>query len=150
MPAKVATPGPLKIKVFWNEVDDVIIYALTNKILSLDSNYIVDAAMWPKFGNCSFSMRQFDKDLTMKTAFFEGWSWFKFNNLGQTIGMNFSIYKSVMKWLKLKVRKFRGLVSTFVEVTREKQVGEGVFWLPYLPPILNNVNPFLYLVLKFF
>ena len=58
MPAKVATPGPLKIKVFWNEVDDVIIYALTNKILSLDSNYIVDAAMWPKFGNCSFSMRE--------------------------------------------------------------------------------------------
>ena len=31
---------------------------VTNKILSSDSNYIVDVVMWPKFGNCSISMRE--------------------------------------------------------------------------------------------
>ena len=31
---------------------------VTNKILSHDSNYIVDAVMWPKFGNSSISMRK--------------------------------------------------------------------------------------------
>ena len=54
--AKMATPGLLKIKVFWKkgyEVDDV-----TNKILSRDSNYIVDVFVRPKFGNCSILMRE--------------------------------------------------------------------------------------------
>ena len=54
--AKMATPGLLEIKVFWKigyEVDDV-----TNKILSHDSNYIVDVFVRPKFGNCSISMRE--------------------------------------------------------------------------------------------
>ena len=54
-----------------------------------------------------------------KTAFFEGWSWSKFNNLGLTLGTNFKFYTSVAKDLKLKVRKFVGLNPTFVEVTRE-------------------------------
>ena len=47
MSAKVATPGLLKIMVFGNKGHDVIISAndLTNKILSRDSNYIVDAFM---------------------------------------------------------------------------------------------------------
>ena len=60
MSAKMATPGLLKIKVFWNKGYDVIIYVhdVTNKILSRDSNYIVDVVMWPKFGNCSISMRE--------------------------------------------------------------------------------------------
>ena len=60
MPAKMATPGLLKIKVFWNKGYDVIIfvYDVTNKILSRDSNYIIDVVMWPKFGNCSISMRK--------------------------------------------------------------------------------------------
>ena len=60
MPAKLATPGLLKITVFWNKVYDVIISVndVTNKILSRDSNYIVDVFMWPKFGNCSISMRE--------------------------------------------------------------------------------------------
>ena len=38
---------------FWNEDYDV-----SNKILSRDSNYIVDVIMWPKFGNFSISMRE--------------------------------------------------------------------------------------------
>ena len=58
--AKMATPGLLKITVFWNKSYDVIISVddVTNKILSRDSNYIVDVFMWPKFGNCSISMRK--------------------------------------------------------------------------------------------
>ena len=59
MSAKMATPGLLKIKVFWSKGYDVIIYVhdFTNKILSCDSNYIVDVVMWPKFGNSNVSMR---------------------------------------------------------------------------------------------
>ena len=58
--SKMATPGVLKTKVFLNKGYDVIISAddVTNKILSRDSNYIVDVFMWPKFGNCSISMRE--------------------------------------------------------------------------------------------
>ena len=60
MSAKMATPGLLKITVFWNKGYDVIIPVddVTNKILSCDSNYIVDVVMWPKFGNSSISMRK--------------------------------------------------------------------------------------------
>ena len=60
MSAKMATPGLLKIKVFWNKGYDVIIYVhdVTNKILSRDSNYIVDVVMWPKFDNSSISIRE--------------------------------------------------------------------------------------------
>ena len=60
MSAKIVTPGLLKITVFWNECQDVIISVndVTNKILSRDWNYIVDVFMWPKFGNCSISMRE--------------------------------------------------------------------------------------------
>ena len=60
MSAKMATPGLRKIKVFWKKGYDVIIFVndVTNKILSRDSNYIVDVVMWPKFGNSSISMRE--------------------------------------------------------------------------------------------
>ena len=60
MSAKAATPGLPKIKIFWNKDYEVIIsvHDVTNKILSRDSNYIVDVVMWPKFGNCSISMRK--------------------------------------------------------------------------------------------
>ena len=59
MSAKLATLGFLKIKAFWNKGYDVIIFAGdVNKILSRDSNYIVDVVMWPKFGNSSISMRE--------------------------------------------------------------------------------------------
>ena len=60
MSAKMATLGLLKIKVFWNKGYDVIIsvHDVTNKILSRNSNYIVDVVMWPKFGNSSIYMRE--------------------------------------------------------------------------------------------
>ena len=55
--AKVATLGLLKIKAFWNKSYDVMISAhgVTKEIYS---NYIVDVAMWPKFGNSRISMRE--------------------------------------------------------------------------------------------
>ena len=67
------------------------------------------AIVWDKL-----SKAQFDKDLTKKAAFFEG---FKLNNLGQALGMALKFYTSVGKLFKLKVRKFCGLIPTFVEFT---------------------------------
>ena len=60
MSAKLATLGLLKKIVFWNKGYDVIIsvHDVTSKILSRDSNYIIDVVMWPKFGNSSISMRE--------------------------------------------------------------------------------------------
>ena len=57
MSAKVATPGLLKIRVFWKKGYDFIIsvHDVTNNFLSRDSNYIIDVAMWPKFGKCNIS-----------------------------------------------------------------------------------------------
>ena len=50
---------------------------------------------------------------------------------------NLKFYTSVAKRLKLKVRKFGKLNSTFVEVTREKLVGRPP---TPRPPILNRIN----------
>ena len=61
---------------------------------------------------------------------FEGWSWFKFSNLGLALGKNLKFYSSVAKGLKLKIGKFCGLYPTFVEVTEEKLVG----WRGFLRP----------------
>ena len=60
MSGTITNPGLLKIRVFSNNGYDVIIsvYDVTNKILSSDLNYIIDVVMWPKFGNCSISMRK--------------------------------------------------------------------------------------------
>ena len=90
---------------------------------SCDQSLVTLAFLWEKL-----SQPQFYKDLTRKTTFFEGWSWFKFNNLVLALGTNFKFYTSVAKRLKLKVRKFWGLISTFVEVTGEKLVA-GAFLL---------------------
>ena len=60
MSAKLATLGLLNIKVFQNKGYDTINSAhdVTNKILSRNSNYIVNVLMWPKFGNSGISMRE--------------------------------------------------------------------------------------------
>ena len=71
--------------------------------------------------------------MTRKTYFFEGCSWFKFNNSRLAPGMTLKFYTSVTKDLKLKVRKFWRLIPTFVEVTWEKLVGG-------FRPILNRVK----------
>ena len=48
MSIKMTTPGLLKIKVFCNEDYDVIIsvHDVKNKILSRDSNHIIDVVVW--------------------------------------------------------------------------------------------------------
>ena len=69
-------------------------------------------------------------DLTRKTAFLEGWSWFKFNNLGLALDMNLKFYTSLSKGLKLKLKKFWGLILTFVKVKGENLVG-GAFLPPH-------------------
>ena len=53
MSTKMATPGLLKITVFWSKGYDVIVLVddVTNEISLRDSNYIVDLFMWPKFGS---------------------------------------------------------------------------------------------------
>ena len=60
MSAKMATLDLLKIKAFWNKGYEVItfVHDVSNKILSGESNYIVDVIMWPKFGNSSISKRE--------------------------------------------------------------------------------------------
>ena len=60
MSVKLVTLSVLKIKIFWNEDYDVIIsvHDVANKILLRNSIYIVDVAMWPKFGNSNISMRE--------------------------------------------------------------------------------------------
>ena len=68
--------------------------------------------------------------MTRKTNFFEGWSWFQFNNLGLALGKNVKLYTRVAKGLKLKVRKFLELNPTFAEATGGKLVRwEGAFCL---------------------
>ena len=124
MSAKSATIDLLKIKAFWYKGCDVMISAhdATKRLSSCDWNHIVNAVMWPKLGNSS---------ITIRDLFFEGCSWI--NNLRFALGMALKFYTSVAKELKLKVRKFVGLIVTFVEVTWAKLVGA-------FPPILNRVK----------
>ena len=85
MSPKIATLGLLKIQVFWNKDSGVIIsvHGVTNKILSRDSNYIVDEIMWPKFGNSSISISyhnfNFIRIWPEENTLFERWSCFKVN-----------------------------------------------------------------------
>ena len=52
MSVKLVSLSLYKTKIFQNKGYDVVIvdYDVTNKIVSRDSNYIVDLVMWPKFG----------------------------------------------------------------------------------------------------
>ena len=98
---------------------------------SCDQSLVTVAFLWEKL-----SQPQFYKDLTRKTAFFEGWSWFKFNNLGLALDTNLKFCTSVVKGLKLKVKKFWGPNPTFVEVTGEKLVAGSLLG----SPIMNRVK----------
>ena len=121
------------LKVFWNKGYDVIISVTTSpaklyhviqiilQMCSCDQSLVTVAFLWEKL-----SQPQFYKDLTRKTTFFERWSWFRFNNLGLSLGMTLKFNTSLSKGLKLKVRKFWELSPTFVEVTGKKLVG-GLF-----------------------
>ena len=100
---------------------------------SCDQSLVTVAFLWEKL-----SQPQFYRDLTTETVFFEGWSLFKFNNLRLALGTNLKFCTSVTKGLKIKVRKFWGLIDTFVEVTGEKLVVGPLCPPPW--PILNRVN----------
>ena len=138
MSVKRATPDLLKIRVYWNEVDEVItyvhdvatkLYHLIQIILSMwlcDQSLITLAFSWEKL-----SKPQFYKDLTRKTAFFEEWSWFKFNNLGLTLGTNLKFYTSLSKGLKLKVRVLGA--NSYVCTNYRGKTGRGSF-CPLPPP----------------
>ena len=144
MSIKLATLGLLKIKIFWNKGYNVIIsvHDVSNKNLSCDSNYTADVIMQPKFGNSNISMTEvittsIYKDLTRKTNFLRGaCSWFNFNKYICMVGMvvmvgrDLRFYTSVAKGLKVKLRKFWGLIHTFVEVTEKKMLG-GAFLAPH-------------------
>ena len=60
MSVNLTTPSLLKRKIFRNESYDVIIfdYGATKKVLSRDSDDIVDLVLRPKFGNSSVSVRE--------------------------------------------------------------------------------------------
>ena len=66
-------------------------------------------------------------DLTRKTDYFEGWSWFKFNNLRVVLVMTLKFYSCVEKRLKLKVKSVEG-----------NQQRTFLHFSP--PPILNRVE----------
>ena len=96
--AKLATPGLLTIKVFWDKSYDVMISVHTSqKIISRDSNCIVDVVMWLSFVTPWFlweplSQLQFCRGLIRKTDVFEK---FKFSNLGLVLGMTSKFYSNV-------------------------------------------------------
>ena len=60
MSVNLTTPSLLKRKILRNESYDVIIfdYGATKKVLSRDSDDIVDLVLRPKFGNSSVSVRE--------------------------------------------------------------------------------------------
>ena len=85
---------------------------------SCDQSLVTRAFPWKKLW-----LPQFYINFTRKSNFFEGCSWFKFNNIGEALGVALNFYTSVTKGLKLKVRKFWGLIPAFVEVTEKNLVG---------------------------
>ena len=60
MSTKMAVPVVVKIKVFWNKAYYVLYYGydVTKKILSHDSNYIMNVVMWPRFSNSNICIRK--------------------------------------------------------------------------------------------
>ena len=56
----MATQDLLKIKVFWSKAYNAIIsvHDVTSKILSRDSNYVVDLVIRSKFVNPNISMNE--------------------------------------------------------------------------------------------
>ena len=106
MSAEMATPGLFRLTVLWSKCYYAIILV----------------------GNSSISFREvittaISLGLDQKSRF----SWevvlVQFQEFGT--GTNLKFYTSVAKVLKLKVRKFWGLIFTFAEVRGEKLVGRA-------------------------
>ena len=60
MPGTFIVHGHLEIKTLLKKVygDLISVHEVTSKLLSRDSNYIVDMVKWPKSGISSISMRE--------------------------------------------------------------------------------------------
>ena len=152
MSAKMFTPGLPKTTTFWNKGYDVIISAVVmpSPIKFHPVIQIVDVVMWPKSGNSSISMREVAVSFIRiwpEKLFFEGCSWFKFDNLGLALGPNLNFYTSVVKGLKLKVRKIWELNPTFVKDTGEELVG-AFLPSPLLHAILKKVKLLFIVLIK--
>ena len=76
------------------------------------------------FHERSYHNLNFIRISSENTAFSEGWSWFKFNNLGHIVGGNLKFYTGVAKGLKLKIRNLEGASSYVCRSYREK-TGRG-------------------------
>ena len=83
--------------------------------------------MWPKFGNSSIYIREVIitsvlEGFDQKNRFFWGVALVQVQWFGTGLDTNLKFHISLLKVLKLKARKFWGLILTFVEVTGEKLV----------------------------
>ena len=60
MPVKMATPGLLKVNVFWNKGHDVInsVHDIIKSPPSCDTNFIVALVMWSDVCDASVSKRE--------------------------------------------------------------------------------------------
>ena len=129
----MAVLGLLKIKVFW-----VIIYVhdVTNKNLSCDSNYNVDAIMWTKLGNSSTSIREviitsIIKGFNQMNQIFERWSWFKLVIWTKHSVWSWNFHQCV-KRVRTKSQKVLGANSYICRSYRQKtgrgEGGGGGIW----------------------
>ena len=138
MSAKLVTLDLLKIKVFWNKGYDVIIsvYDINNKILSRDSNYIVDVARWSKFRNSNISMRSYHKlsfvRIWPEKPFFSGELLVEVQQLRAGTRYGLEILDQCGKRIKTTNQKVLDLIPMFVEATGEKLVGG--FFAPHPHP----------------
>ena len=144
MSAKTANPGLRKTKIFWKKGYDVIILfsGVTSKILSLQSNYIVDVVTWPKFRNPSISMKEviitsslegFDK----KNWFFWGVVLVQVQQFGADTRYKLEVLHQCGKRVKTKSQKVLGSNLYGCRSYKEK-TGRGGFLVPH--PILNKVK----------
>ena len=138
MSAKKATPGLLKIKLFWNKGCDVIIYVhdLTNQLLSRDSNCIVDIVMWPNFGNSSICVREvFITSMLygfhQKKHFCWGVVLAEVQLFGTCTRYGLEILNQCERKVKTKSQKF--LVTNYYVLSYRAKTGRGSFLSPLLP-----------------
>ena len=127
---KMATLVLLKIKVFPSKDCDIIVFVddVINRILSLDSDYVVDVVIWPNFGYYHFNERSCHNLNFMriwpKISLFWGVALFEGQLCGTGIRYSLKSLRQFLKRVKLKVRKCGGLIRTFVEITGEILLGK--------------------------
>ena len=74
-----------------------------------------------------------------KNHFFEGWSWFKFNDLELALGMALKFYTSMAKGLKAKSQKVL-VANSYVCRSYRGKTGRWPFCPPPPLPILSRVK----------